>query len=429
MTDAVSKIGEYSKFGSVLGLERINKLLSLLGNPHEKLKVIHVAGTNGKGSVCRYIYEVLEANGYKTGLYTSPFVENFEERIEFHHETISSQDLDRFTSTVIEKAKEMVKEGFESPTEFEIVTAIAMCYFEHKKPDFVILEVGLGGRGDSTNVIEKPLVSVITSIGYDHTDRLGDTLEQIAGEKAGIIKSVVPVVMNVSDHEPAAVIARECYKKRCVLHDASKHKWRKIGNAGIGNYFNVTIDFTEYRDIVIRMAGDHQIENAVTALATIEILRKSGIIEVDGDSLSYGMAKAFQKGRFEPFRKGKYILDGAHNPDGWEALVKTVDDYFYEKKVLVVMGVLADKDVDKMVNFASYISDTFIVTEPQNARRLKAEDLATKLEAKGKQCYICPCPKDALNKAMLLEDEFDMVLCAGSLYLIGELRGLITNDE
>ena len=142
-------------------------------------------------------------------------------------------------------------------------------------------------------------------------------------------------VMNVSDHEPAAVIARECYKKRCVLHDASKHKWRKIGNAGIGNHFNVTIDFTEYRDIVIRMVGDHQIENAVTALATIEILRKSGIIEVDGDSLSYGMAKAFQKGRFEPFRKGKYILDGAHNPDGWEAFVKTVDDYFYEKKVLV----------------------------------------------------------------------------------------------
>lgn len=429
MTDAISRIEEFSKFGSVLGLERISKLLALLGNPEKDLKVVHVAGTNGKGSVCRYIYEVLEANGYTVGLYTSPFVEEFRERIEFDHELISGDDLEEFTDKVLRQVDVMVSQGFDSPTEFEIITAVALCYFAGKNPDFVILEVGLGGKGDSTNVIDTPIVSVITSIGYDHMDRLGNTLSQIAGEKAGIIKPGVPVVMNVDEREAAVVIARKCYQNKCVLYDASKYSRRKIGNAGLGNHFNATIDYTEYRDIVIRMAGDHQIENAVTALATIEIMRKSSIIKVERDPLAYGMAKAFQKGRFEPLSKGKYILDGAHNPDGWEALVKTVDDYFYGKKVLMVMGVLANKAVDDMVQFASYIGDTFIVTEPQNDRKLEAAELGEKLKAKGKNCYVCPMPKDALSKAREIEDDFDVVVCAGSLYLIGELRGLIKDDR
>lgn len=429
MTDAISKIEEYSKFGSVLGLERIGKLLEELGNPQDELKVIHVAGTNGKGSVCRYIYEVLEANGYRTGIFTSPYVEDFEERIEFNHDLISSTDLESFTDKVLSKVEKTVSEGFESPTEFEIITAVALCYFASKKPDFVILEVGLGGRGDSTNIIKKPIISVITSIGYDHMDRLGDTLEKIAWEKAGIIKPGVPLVMNVEEHEPAAVIARTCYKNKSVLYDVTKYRWKKIGNAGLGNHFNATVDFTEYRDIVIRMAGDHQIENAVTALSTIEIMRKSGIIEVNRDRLGYGMAKAFQKGRFEPLENGKYILDGAHNAPGWEALVKTVDDYFYGKNILTVIGVLADKDVERIVDFASYIGETFIVSEPQNDRRMYAGDLAAKLADKGKKCYIEPSPKGALKKARELEQNFDVVLCAGSMYLIGEFRRLLNYDN
>ncbi len=186
--DAISKIHEFLRFGTVLGLERMNALLSKLDNPQEDLKVIHVAGTNGKGSVCRYIYEALREAGYRTGLYTSPYLEVFNERIEMDGAYISDEDLEQLTNRVLEKVEEMTAEGLESPTEFEVVTAIAFLYFSEKKADYVVLEVGLGGRGDSTNVVKKPLASVITSISLDHTDRLGNTIGEIAAEKAGIIK-------------------------------------------------------------------------------------------------------------------------------------------------------------------------------------------------------------------------------------------------
>lgn len=179
--DAISKIHEFLRFGSVLGLERMNVLLEKLGNPHRDLAVIHVAGTNGKGSICRYVYEVLQAGGYQTGLYTSPYLEVFNERIEFDGSYITDQELELYTAKVLEKAREMVEEGLESPTEFEVVTAIAFLYFREKQADYVVLEVGLGGRGDSTNVVEQPLCSIIASISLDHTDRLGDTIAAIAG--------------------------------------------------------------------------------------------------------------------------------------------------------------------------------------------------------------------------------------------------------
>lgn len=426
-TDAVSRIAAFEKFGMVLGLERIESLLRLLGDPHKDLKVIHVAGTNGKGSVCRYIYEILESNGYKVGIYTSPFIEKFEERIEFDHELISPEDLERYTDIVTEAAAKMVAEGMESPTEFEIVTAIAFCYYRDKRPDFVILEVGLGGRGDSTNVIEKPLVSIITSIGFDHMDRLGGTLAEIAGEKAGIIKPGCPVVSNVPEREAAVVIARKCYELGCVLHDCSKAKWGKISNEGTGSMFTAFIEGEAYRDAVISMAGDHQIENAVAALTAIEILRKNSIIDVKKDKLYEGLKAAKQKGRFEPVGDG-FVLDGAHNRDGMEALVKTVDDYYYGKKILVVMGILADKAVDDVVDLVQYIADDFIATEPPNTRKLEAAKLAEKLEAHGKTCFVEPDPAGALKRAKDMKADYDMVLCCGSLYLIGALRTMLCEE-
>ena len=424
--NAIERIAEFERFGSVLGLDRIRTLLSRLGEPQKDLKIIHVAGTNGKGSVCRYIYEGLEANDYKVGLYTSPFIEKFEERIEFDHELISRDDLERYTDAVIAEARAMTDEGLESPTEFEIVTAIALCYFKDKNADFVILEVGLGGRGDSTNVIDMPLVSIITSIGYDHMDRLGNTLAEIASEKAGIIKPGVPVVMNVSEREPAVVIARTAYKNGCVLHDVSKTKWYCTENVGYGSCFTTYIEGTDYSDVVISMAGDHQIENAVTALTAIEILRRNSIIKVERSRLYEGFERAVQKGRFEVMDDGVFILDGAHNPDGMEALVKTVDDFFYGQRVLTVIGVLEDKDVDGVVELAQYLSDEFIITEPDSPRKMKAGVLAEKFRAKGKECIVCPDPKDAVKKAKEMSDDYDAVICAGSLYLIGKIRTILT---
>ena len=198
--DAVSKIHEFEKFGSILGLERMSSLMHELGDPQDDLRCIHVAGTNGKGSVCKYIYEVLQAQGYRVGLYTSPFLEVFNERIELDHQFISDEDLELYTDRVLEKVKVLTDRGEDSPTEFEVITAVAFLYFKEKDADFVVLEVGLGGIGDSTNIIKDPLVSVITSISFDHTDRLGNTLTEIAGNKAGIIKAGHPVVTPDAAH-------------------------------------------------------------------------------------------------------------------------------------------------------------------------------------------------------------------------------------
>ena len=203
---AIGKIHEFEKFGSILGLERMTKLLDILGNPQDELKVIHVAGTNGKGSTCKFIYSVLQECGYKVGLYTSPFLEIFNERIELDGAYISDNDLAQYTDRVLAAVKQMTDAGLQSPTEFEVITAIAFLYFKEKKADYVVLEVGLGGRGDSTNVCKKPLISVITSISYDHTDRLGNTLAEIASEKAGIIKDGCPVVTSAEADEALAVI-------------------------------------------------------------------------------------------------------------------------------------------------------------------------------------------------------------------------------
>ena len=303
----IDRISQYLRFGSRLGLERMEKLLAMLDNPEEKLPVIHVAGTNGKGSVCRYIYEVLLANGYRTGLYISPFLQVFNERMEVDGNQITDSELDKYTDLVLSKVEAMVKNGEESPTEFEIVTAIAFCYFKDKECDFVILEVGLGGSGDSTNVITKPLLSIITSISYDHMDRLGNTLEEIAGEKAGIIKAGVPVIVNVEDGSAAKIIARKAYETGAPLYDVTRFDFKNISRDLNGQSFDTQIYGTDYRQVFIKMLGLHQIHNAMTALTALEILRGEKKISVSKEAFYQGMAKAMQPGRFEVFGAKPFI--------------------------------------------------------------------------------------------------------------------------
>lgn len=435
MKSAIERIGEYHRFGSVLGLERMEEMLRRLGNPHLNLKVIHVAGTNGKGSVCKYIYECLREAGYEVGLYSSPYIEDFRERIELDGEMISPEDLDAYTDRVIRVAEAMVAEGLESPTEFEIVTAIALLYFCEKGPDFVILEVGLGGRGDSTNVSPKPVLTVITSISYDHMDRLGNTLEEIAWEKAGILKDGVPVVIHVEEPTAAGVIAREAYAKGCILYDASRTKAERGVPTREGETFSVDIQGSRFKDIRISMVGEHQIANGVTALTAIEILRKNSIINITARDIHRGMAKAFQKGRFEILTGNPpVVLDGAHNREGMEALVNAMDDIFYGKRVLTIIGVLGDKDVDGLLELAAFLGEDYIVTEPRISRKMDGALLASKLEAKGKNCTVILEPREAVAYAMELTkketgDGYDVILCAGSLYLIGELRKWVYHER
>ena len=425
----IEKIQGFERFGSILGLERMSVLMELLGNPQDELKCIHVAGTNGKGSVCKFLYEALLANDYKAGMFSSPFVDVFNERIQLNGEYISDEDLASYTEKVLEQVDIMQTRGFDSPTEFEVVTAIAFLYFKEKSADFVVLEVGLGGRGDSTNIIKKPLITVITSISHDHSDVLGETLEEIASEKAGIIKPGIPVVMNVKTDGGVAekVIARKAYEMECVLHNVTKFKCGNERSDMEGTTFDAMIYGTGYADVDISMLGSHQVQNALTALTVIELLRKDYVIKVRRDILYDGMKKARTHGRFEVLRwkEGQYgeklppyiIIDGAHNEDGAKALAETVGKWLPGKKLLIVCGMLKDKDSDKIVdNFLSVCND-FISTEPSNKRKMDSDALSDIIKGKGGNCLSCRKPDEALKTALDIQERegYDAVLFAGSL--------------
>lgn len=424
------RIGEFNRFGIVLGLERMEKLMELLGDPQKSLKVIHVAGTNGKGSVCKYIYEVLLAAGYRAGLFISPYITEFNERIQFNGENIPDSDLENIGNLVIAKAEEMVAEGYESPTEFELVTAICLMYFAMKNADFAILEVGMGGRLDSTNIIEKPLVSIITSISYDHMDVLGSTLTEIAGEKAGIIKEGVPVICNVDEREAAVVIAKKAYEKNCPFRDVTKIKARGIEELVDGCRFTVELDGTEFSNMRLSMAGSHQVENALTALTALEMLRKKGCFRYEMDQLYEGMGRAAQPARFEMLDTDPYvILDGAHNIAGAEALTCAVLNQFAGMRILMAVGMLKDKDVDGCLDFYMKITDTFMASVPDSPRRMSGEEMASRIEEKGGTCLGVFTPDELVEKIKEVKKDYDAVIIAGSLYLASDIRRMYLEDK
>lgn len=429
---AIDKIHEFLKFGSVLGLERMETLMSKLGNPQDKLKVIHIAGTNGKGSVSRYTYEALRAMGYSVGLFTSPFLEVFNERIEINGKYISNIDLEKYTEIVLEKAREIVEEGGESPTEFEIVTAISFVYFADKNCDFTVLEVGLGGRGDSTNIIKNPICCAITSISLDHTDILGDSISKIAMEKAGIIKKNSPIVLGAKNEEARKVIISRAKEMDAPLIDTTSGKVNIKSESINSTVFDATVMGAYYDDVTISMIGTHQVENANIAIHILEILKSRGELSEASDfkeNMKKGLLNAKQIGRFEVLScKNNYvIIDGAHNVGGSVALKETVNKFFKGKKILMVVGILKDKAVDDVVcNFLDITND-FIVTEPPNPRKLKSKDFARIFKAHGGNVIIENEPIEAVKKALEASKCYDLVLFSGSLYLIGLIRGEIIN--
>lgn len=430
---AIDKIHEFQRFGSILGLERMNSLLKLLGNPQDELKIIHVAGTNGKGSTCRYIYSVLQAAGYKTGLYTSPFLEFFNERIELDGKYISDDDLAEYTDRVLKCAEIMVARGEQSPTEFEVITAIAFLYFKEKGCDFAVMEVGLGGSGDSTNVCKSPLISVITSISYDHTDRLGNTLAEIAAEKAGIIKEGCPVVTSAEADEALKVIEEKAAECGSMYFETRHIPYTVRAKSLEGIRFDTVIQGVPFENIELSMLGEHQIKNAICALSALNILEERGDVALHRDAIYRGLKAARQTGRFEVMsakdEKPTVVIDGAHNPDGASALRKAVNEYLPGKKILMVTGMLADKDTEKILNEFTAITDSFISTEPENPRKMDAESLKAEIEAMGADCESFPDCREAVQAAAERGKNFDAVLYAGSLYMIGAIRGILRQGE
>ena len=434
----IDRIHEFNKFGMVLGLSRMEELLRRLGDPQDTLNVIHVAGTNGKGSVSKYLEEGLAACGYKMGLYTSPYIEKFNERIRFDGADISDEDLEYYGQKVVDAAEAMVADGKDSPTEFEVVTAIAFLYFAGKKADITILEVGLGGIGDSTNVVKHPLASVITSISYDHMAQLGNTLAEIAVNKAGIIKTGCPVISNVPERDAAKIIARKAYAMGSRLFDVSGIRAAVSEQTPFSQVVSMELYEKSYSDVEISMVGKHQAENLKTALATLEILRKSGAVKLDREALYEGLKRARQPGRFEVIGGGPeagdeskplVIIDGAHNEAGAQALQETMAQYFAGKKILLVAGILADKQIDSIVKFLTKITDHIIVTEPDNPRKLAASELAKHMADAGVTAEVIADAEAAMHRAKELADGYDVILFAGSLYLIGDVRRLWRNER
>lgn len=414
----------------VLGLDRMEELLRRLGNPQDDLKVIHVAGTNGKGSVSKYLEEGLSACGYKMGLYTSPYIETFNERIRYDGADISDEDLEYYGQKVVSAAEAMVADGLDSPTEFEVVTAIAFLYFADRQADITILEVGLGGIGDSTNVVKSPLASVITSISYDHMAQLGSSLAEIAVNKAGIIKTGCPVIANVPQRDAAKIIARKAYAMGSRLYDISGIRAAVSDETPFSQKVSMELYEKSYSDVEISMVGRHQAENLKTALATLEILRKSGAVKLDREALYEGLKRARQPGRFEVISEDPLvIIDGAHNEAGAQALQETMAQHFAGKKILLVAGILADKEIDSIVKFLTKITDHIIVTEPDNPRKLAAEKLAGHVADFGVAAEAVSDVEAAVHRAKELADGYDVILFAGSLYLIGDVRRLWRNER
>ncbi len=419
------------KFRDPENLSRMRRLMDKLGNPQDNLRFVHIAGTNGKGSVSRFIYEILEASGYKAGIFTSPYIERFNERIEVDHNLISDSNLNKLTDTVMNAAealgRELAEAGSLEPgetpvTEFDMITAASFLYFNEVKADPVVLEVGLGGRGDSTNVIRNPLACVITTIGMDHTDRLGNTPGEIAGEKAGIIKAGRPVISAVTGEEAKSVISGKALELSAEFIDVSEIKTQITERSLAGTEFTVS-GGKSYR---IRMAGDHQVRNALTAIRTVDALVRNGSVNTDEAAVRKGLATAVQPGRMEVIRGESpvIVLDGAHNPEGAEALAKTCGELFGGKRVLLVTAMMKDKNIDGILSSFAKAADRFIFTRTEDLRSAEPETLAERAAAFGAVGETSGGAGEAVNKALEAAD-FDVIIFAGSLYLIGEVRYIL----
>ena len=426
--EALQFIHESHKFGMRLGLDNIKKLLELLGDPQNNLKIIHVAGTNGKGSTCSFISSILKESGYKVGLYTSPFLETFTERIRVNGENIREEEVGKIVSLIKEKIEIMVSEGYSYPTEFEIVTAMAFYYYNQEKVDFVALEVGLGGRYDATNVIDKPVVSAITSISLDHTGILGDTLAKIAFEKGGIIKENCPTIVYPQQEEASEVIKNICAEKKSKYIECD-FKNIEIKSSNINSQiYNCNINGKELRDVEIKLIGDHQIKNSIVALNVIEYLNDIKITNISEENIRKGLLETKWPGRIEKISENPmFIIDGAHNEEGAKSLANSIDKYFENKNKILVIGMLEDKDIESVLDLLIPKFNKVITTTPDNPRAIDANKLKEKIERYNIEVTCKPNIKEAVDYALEISNKDDAIISAGSLYMIGNVRTIIVN--
>ena len=429
---AIEYIYNLNKYGIKLGLKNITCLLSLFGNPHLKTRVIHVAGTNGKGSTSAIIHSILKNAGYKVGLYTSPHLVSFQERMVINGEYISPDEvislLKRLKPTI---GKVAHREGCQHPTFFEVITTMAFLYFYEKKVDFAIMEVGLGGRLDATNVCQ-PLVSVITHIDFDHIDRLGNTLAEIAGEKGAIIKQNTPVVSAGQFPDAQDVIKKIARERGSSLYIYGEEVGATLISSQLrGNYFNYRGISNNIDNLFIPLAGDFQIENASLAIATTELLNNIGFV-ITTDDIIKGVASSKWPGRFEIVKeKPLVILDGAHNPDGVKQFIKNLKKLIPDKRIIAVLGVFQDKDyINILKNIVPQVNQV-ILTMADNPRATPTAVLAEEVGHYINYDSIIETDdvETAINKSLQIAREDDVICITGSLYTVGEAKAYFLEEK
>ena len=411
--EALAYIDGVAWFGSRPGLSRVTELLHRLGDPQNRLKFVHIAGTNGKGSCAAMLASVLKTAGYKTGLFTSPYLFRFNERMQINGREIDNDILADVVTRVSIPAEIME----DHPTEFELMTAAAMLWYAEEGCDIVVLEVGLGGRFDATNVISRPEVSVIMNIGLDHTKILGDTVEKSAAEKAGIIKAGCPCVLYQQSDSVTQVIRQRCGEVGAELHIADFSAIKTEFDSLEGQVF--TYKGEAY---AIPLLGAHQLKNAAVVIETAETLRRRGW-KLPHEDVEHGLYAVSWPARFEVVSDGPcFVVDGGHNPQCAQTVAENLKKYFPGCRRVLLIGVLADKDYRSLADILAPEADEFVCVTPNSDRALPAEELAQVLRPYGKPVTVCESIKEGVSAAIDAAGQDGMVCAVGSLYMVGEIR-------
>lgn len=438
--EAIHYIQNLTRFGINFGLGRITELLHRLGNPHMSLRVIHIGGTNGKGSTAAMTTSILKAAGYKTGAFTSPHLHSYTERYCINGEEISFKRIAELITCLRFHLDSMVSEGFEHPTEFEVSTALAFQYYLEEKVDFLILEVGLGGAIDSTNVV-KPLIAIITNVSMDHMNYLGHTVEEIASVKAGIIKDGIPVITAADDLKAMDVIYKVCQKKGAPLikiecleaDDQPSFLYRRVFWKSEDRDFSLEgqkfavkgLSGNYYENLFLNLLGRHQLVNAATAIATAEALMEQGY-SIPVNALYRGLADVRWPARLEIFKREPLIvLDGAHNYNGAKVLRKALEDYFPGKGIVLVLGMLGDKQRVEVVSELVPAVRCVVITRPNSSRAGDWKYLAEVARNYTEHVYVKESIKDAVLQGINLAGAGEIVCITGSLYMVAEAREVL----
>lgn len=419
--EAMNFIQNTNKFGSVLGLDNIRELLERLGNPQDQLRVVHIAGTNGKGSTLAFLAGIFRESGYRAGRYVSPASFSYEERFRINEENISKKDLCFYMEKIKNVAEEMVKDGLSHPTMFEIETALSFLYFLDKKVDVVLLETGMGGRLDATNVVKKPIATVIVSIGMDHMQFLGDTLEKIASEKAGIIKEGCPVISYDNTKEVNEVIKNKAKQMHAKVTFVNSAGIRVLQESLNGESFSYrSSDGRWYEKIEIPLLGRHQINNAALALETLNVIKNYYCIS--DFQTEDGMRKTIWRGRIEILeREPMVICDGAHNPDGAKSLLSFLQNNFTNQRLIYIMGVLSDKDYEQMVQILAPAADKIYTVAPDNPRALSSRELCNCISKYHQNVEERQRLAECLSEVRQKAEKDDVIIICGTLSFQNEL--------